>query len=155
MDLAALGTSIKARAVADTGSGGLFNSGTPLVTGIYNTNAPDDATFPYLVYSVAAMGPNDTFTGEVDEIMFRITVYDMRHPDGATPRDPILRCSNIIARVIGPGGTSPSYGFHRHTLSITSSDGWASGTIVRGSQAQNHTDDVYQFDLDFRVLLTR
>lgn len=155
MDLAALGKAIYDRAASDTGSGGLFNASTPLITAFYNTWEPDDAVKPYCFYNVLVSNPNDTFTGENEEVMFRISLCVQKEPEGSPPVDPIKRSSDIIARLIGPGGATPAYGFHRYAITITSSDHWSSGSVVRAGQNQNHGNDYYQFDLDFRVHLRR
>lgn len=154
MDLAALSKAIYDRAVSDSGANKLVGSG-GLTTGFYNTIVPDTAVFPFCYFTIPVSQPNDTFTGQVDEILFRISVNTQRTSNAATPIDPVERASLIIARLNGPGGASPSYGFDRYAITIVSTDGWSSGTIRRGGQNANHDNDHFQYDLDFWLLLNR
>jgi hypothetical protein len=145
----ALWKAIKARAEADTGSGGLF--GTPnLITGIYNTLAVPTLTdqSKYVVFSVAAAAQEDAFDTDVVTYIFRLSVFSPVAAGLAVP-------SAIIDRLYGNGvsqsGNLASYGFHRWkpTLSGTS---WNADVMHRIDQDTNHTATVYQFVETYQIL---
>jgi hypothetical protein len=150
VDLAALYKVIYDRAVADTGSGGLFNSGTPLITGIFNNSVASSAVLPYIVYNVAADTAMHAFTRDIFRYQFRLQVYVARNT-----ADPFLVGSNIIKRAFGDssGGSAPSYGFHRWTPSLAGS--WVSTTVLSLGEHQEHTDDCFCWVQDYWSLVSK
>lgn len=64
-------------AVADTGTGGLFNATTPLITGWFTNEASQDQGFPYVVCTLVSEVENDAFATAVEavEVVFQFGVY--------------------------------------------------------------------------------
>lgn len=61
---------------ADTGSGGLHNSGSPLITAAYNTMAPETPTLPYVVFSmVSEVESKDYGTARAIEYLLQFDIY--------------------------------------------------------------------------------
>lgn len=157
MNLVALWTAIRARAVADTGTGGLFNVATPLVTGIYNTVAPPglESSYPYIIFNVANLEQRDAFNVDIVDVTVRFTVINLIEQSTTSG---MAECAAIIDRLYGDGidrtDRIPTYGFHRHKLVIASGD-WVADTMRRTSQAQQHDVDHYEFIEEYRLLLSR
>lgn len=62
--------------LADTGSGGLFETGDPILTGVYDeAGIPDGATYPYVAYGDMAAGRWDTFSRDGETMDFIIHVW--------------------------------------------------------------------------------
>jgi hypothetical protein len=144
---------IKARAEADTGTGGLFKVGDELVSGIYNTLAPPEVVTeedPYIVFSVASASQDDAFDLDVITYTFRFSVFSPVSVGLAIP-------GAIIDRLYGNGvassGNLATYGFHRWLPSLTG--GWTASVCHRIDQDTNHSEDVYQFVETFRVTCSK
>jgi hypothetical protein len=143
---------IKTRAESDTGTGGLFNAGTPLVSGIYNTFASPALTDQnkYIVFSVASASQEDGFDIDVITYTFRFSVFAPVSGGLAAP-------SAIIDRLYGNGvassGNLATYGFHRWLPSLTG--GWTASVCQRVDQDTQHGEDVYQFVETFRVTCSK
>lgn len=152
MNQVELWTAIKARAESDTGTGGLFNVGTPLVSGIYNTFASPAMTDQnkYIVFSVASASQEDGFDIDVITYTFRFAVYSPVAGGLAGP-------SAIIDRLYGNGvsssGNLATYGFHRFKPSL--SGGWTATVMQRVDQDQNHSEDCYCFVETYRVTCSK
>jgi hypothetical protein len=58
----ALDAALYAKFAQDTGAGGLFNSGTPLITGAFNRLAPEGQAFPYLIWQTPSATDYYTLT---------------------------------------------------------------------------------------------
>lgn len=143
---------IKTRAESDTGTGGLFNVATPLVSGIYNTFASPTMTDQnkYIVFSVASAAQEDGFDIDVITYTFRFAVY--------TPvSGGLAAASAIIDRLYGNGvsssGNLATYGFHRWLPTLTG--GWTASVCQRIDQDTNHSEDVYQFIETFRLTCSK
>lgn len=136
MDDRALLIAVRARLFADTGSGGLFANGAELVTNIYGVTAVPGASYPYIVVDRAGFGPLDAFTLNVAEVRFRTHVI-ARVDSGWD------NVNAILARVYGSGNRSPTYGLHRHSLTLTG--GWAATNVQfagRTTDTETGTDRV-------------
>lgn len=102
---------IKARLEGDTGAGGLFQTGSPILTSLRFTNGTiTTRTYPYAVITCeadksAAMGHDGW------KVRWTITVYDASN-QGEERLWPAAR------RINGPGTESPSYGLFRHVLTL-------------------------------------
>lgn len=142
MNLANLNLVLRTRAVGDTGSGGLFNATTPLVTAwLWNAVAAEQ-TFPYVVQTVAAMVSDNAFAKDIAECRVRFGIWHVRKSTSAT--DPYLVASNIEARIYGnwssaAPATAPTYGFHRFTPSFS---GWT-GTPMEYVTTFDESDGEY------------
>ena len=132
MSLANLNLVLRTRALADTGSGGLFNATTPLINA-WNWHAvPEDTTFPYVVQTVAGYVAEDAFQLDIERILVRFSIWHER--ESQTDADPFLTVSNIEARIRGnwssaSPGTAPTYGFHRFTPTFTGETGTTMGRV--------------------------
>lgn len=78
--ITALATGLRALATADTGTGGLFNSSSPLLTGFYTEEAPQNAVPPYAVMSSTGTLRENVFdnTRRVEDVGFQIGVTSKR-----------------------------------------------------------------------------
>jgi hypothetical protein len=153
---------IRARAIADTGSGGLFNVSAPLVKSCTHEYAPatDSATngadiFPYIVFTFPAWEDEPTFTTDLQRLVVQFHVYALREGGSKV-------CGDILDRIYGDGIRQttriPTYGFHRHSLSLGDTDltaPWTSGPMVRMSRNTAHERDVYHYIDSYSVTLAR
>lgn len=153
MNQVKLWEAIRARALADTGTGGLFASGANLITGFYNTFAQPrvvDEEDPYIVFSVASASQGDGFDIDVIEYTFRFSVFTPVAAGLAIP-------SAIIDRIYGDGvsssGNLATYGFHRWKPTL--SGGWTATVCQRVDQDTNHSENCYCFVETFRVTCSK
>lgn len=122
---------INDRAVADTGSGGLFNVSAPLITGWYWEQGPAFAVMPYVVVTLADDGQSDTFGQQGMGIDLYVHIYAPRELStsayaGATVAE------DIRARIQGDGTpNSPTYGLHRWQTVLPSGSGMVATTMAR------------------------
>jgi hypothetical protein len=153
MDLAALWDAVRDRAVADTGSGGLFNA-TALITGFYNTVASDTGTLPYVIYTTPSATPTNAFTADVVEVQIRMQVYVKKFPDDGS--DPMNVGSQILARLYGNwsvNGSQPTYGFHRWLPTLSGS--WTADTFQFTGTIEEHDQHAYCWIQTFKTYLSK
>lgn len=116
--------------MADTGSGGLFNATTPLVTGAFIDKMPPATSyaFPYIVLASRIAGGPHAF--QKDVCKGDVQVHMFVAEDDASG-DPWQKLSDIETRVKGDSsaGVAPSYGLHRHPLAL-SAGSWTSTTLI-------------------------
>lgn len=150
MNATRLFVALKARLDADTGTGGLFATGANLISGVYNTLAPTTLTDTnsYIVFNVASAEQMDGFNIDVIEYTFYLSIF--------TPVDSGLSAAQaIIDRIYGnalsQAGRVPTYGLHRHSLTLTSTS-WRGGIMHRIDQQTNHTETVYQHIETYRII---
>lgn len=159
MNTAAIGKVIYDRAQADTGSGGLFNSGNELITGIYNTFAPFDTAYPYIVYFLPAVTATTAFRKEIVQVdvQFSLFVETTGGSSGSSSGyDGLLVASNILARVYGDSATAqsfgtPTYGFQRWKPTLSGS--WTADTMIHQNSATQHEAGLYHFIEEYRFLV--
>jgi hypothetical protein len=110
LNLAALWLAVRARALTDTASGGLFHS-TPLVTGIYLNSVPPDpeSAYPYIRFDAIMPEGGHGFGIDVYRPEIRFHVFALEAGGGHT------KCSKILERLFAL--------FHRHAL-VMASGGW-------------------------------
>ena len=122
MNLANINSVLRTRALADTGSGGMFNTTTPLINA-WNWNAvPVGTSYPYVIQSVASSASQNAQQLDVIECRYRFGIWHERISQSDT--DPLLKLSQIEARIYGDWSkttptTPPTYGFHRFTPTFT------------------------------------
>lgn len=149
---------IRDRAVADTGSGGLFNSGNELVTGFFNIRAPAEQGFPLVVNTILTGLDASAFSTGVETIIGQFDVWCAEQPpSGAT--DPLLRLSQIEARLRGDwttGTVTPSYGFHKFkpTLSGMVSDPWVASPMQITNTSEQHEEGMFHLVLSWELVLS-
>ena len=93
MQQSTLITAIRDRLLADTGTGGLFNVTTPLITDVHFARANKQTTGNYIVLVVANTAPEDDFTNNGIIYQINVNIY-MTSIYGGT-----ITLSNIIDRV--------------------------------------------------------
>ena len=104
------------RIKADIGAGGIYQDGDwTLVEGAYNNMAnPADGDRPYIVYSFTS-DPEDSQTSDEEKLTITFQVYD----NATRGTD---RITAVLDRLHGNGilqaGRIPTYGFHRHILTL-------------------------------------
>lgn len=151
-DLPALWLATYSRAVADTGTGGLFNVGTPLITGFYNTRAPAAATYPYAVYQVEASEKALAFRTNGWTRHVAMHVYTQVVSDGTLG---LNRGALIMERLEGDWdaqtlGTGPTYGFNRFKPTLTNS-GWTADIFELQDSREEHDENVYHWIMQFTI----
>ena len=119
MNIRGITNAVRARLLTDTGTGGLFNVGTPLVKAAYHEFGPDESdpdfatNAPYIVFRVVAADQQDGFATD-------LISYDIEfHVIGlvANGADPLLKAQDrIYGDAIENADRLPLYGFHRHNL---------------------------------------
>lgn len=118
MDSSTLWTVVKARAEADTGTGGLFNTTSRIVNGIFNTAAPANMPMPHVIWQIESWVQSDAFRNATYLVHFIFHVYVKTIPvDAATAH---ATGSSIVNRLRGNfqdgsagDSTYPQHGFHR------------------------------------------
>lgn len=156
--LADLWSAIRTRALADTGTGGLFNASSPLVSGIWNNEAPNNtslASLPLLVYDTLDAANVDAFRTSNYRVQWRVTTYCERANDGIA--DTAARCAAIQARILGDWtaqtyGTGPTYGFDRWQPSLSP---WSATVCQHLRSGTAHTLEMWQFFEEFEVWVSR
>lgn len=162
--LATLSDAIRDRAEADTGSGGLFETGSTLISGIYLNKAPaqvgaaGDPAFPYVVFSTGDGFNDDSFRTRtvVREITF--DVYQASEESGVDVADV---SSKIIGRLIGDwteqsAGSPPSFGFDRFVPDL-SAVSWSAGPMQFESDADlsGDEDGLLRYRLTFSLRVNK
>ena len=152
-----LWTAVYSRLKADTGSGGLYNAGNPLITSAYNEEAARDAVFPYVVFSVGSYTSQDTFLKDMKEVALRFNVYTEMFPNttGAT----MTLGSQILERLYGDAMLHtppvPTYGFNRHMLDLAAlSSTWRATHALMVNEMTAHEEGVYHWIQEYRLFLT-
>lgn len=154
MNIADLADKIRDRAEADSGAGGLRESGgTASVTAFYYGAVPPTVVMPYSVFTFAADTDRSAFTRNVSEVIFRVATVVPRTSQTIT--DPIQRGSNILGRIYGNSSASslsPTYGFHRFKPTLTD---WTGTGIVYNQTFEEHDEVAYQWIQEFKVFLSK
>lgn len=151
MDLASIETALKARLLADTGTGGLRNSGTPLVQGVWVSNAPSSQAMPYCLIDVASQREAHAFSKDIFEVEAWVSTFVARHGTAT----PLQTASDILARVYGDSsaGSAPTYGLHRHPLSLSGS--WVATPIESMGVLPEHDEKAYVYRQIFKFHVSK
>ena len=155
MNVADLADKIRDRAAADTGSGGLFETLSPLISAFYYAAIPNAAVMPYCVFMVSADQDQSMFTQNMSMVQFRVVTFVQRTTLTTGTQDPVLTGSKILKRVYGDsasGSLTPSYGFHRFSPTLTD---WTATSIMYQNTNENHGDEYYSWSQEFRLWLTK
>ena len=110
MSWAALSTAIYARAIADTGSGGLFASGDQRINAWYTNEAAANAALPYAVCTLVGSAENDAFDSARRgiETVWQVGVYHDKLASSAHVKHQAA-CERIVARFRRIGLTVTGY----------------------------------------------
>ncbi len=137
MNLADLTAKIRARAVADTGAGGLFNVSDPLLTAFNAWRVAPKSAIPYGWFEIIAASEDDTIP--VNEYV-------------ATVRFHVV--TSAVEGFADPGAVLDRYYalFHRWEPTLTA--GWTAGIMVRvgfGSRPEDVNEYHFIDDYTLRV----
>jgi hypothetical protein len=154
MNLVHFYSAVKARAEADTGTGGLF-AGSPLVSAIYSVMAPPgllaSGQYPYLLTNVVSVTGLDGFTIDHREVVFDIhTVAEMRN--GPAIGEYIRE--RLYGDAMAHADRVPTYGFHRHVLELAEGD-FVGGVVEHIGIAEQHEEDTFHWVDSFRTHISR
>lgn len=144
------------RLTGDTGTGGLFNVTSPLVTQFRNTVIASSQAFPYLVMNVTTAMNSDGFNLRSHMVTFSIHVYVEEQPNAGG--DSFSTGASIIDRVEGDWDLQstriPSFGLDRWVPTLTSSS-WTCSQCVLLNSSEAHDPGVLHWILDFRVYVNK
>jgi len=137
------------RLKADTGAGGLYESGSwHYVKGVYAYRAADDADRPFIKVNVSQRN-SDTLTSDGCEFTVSLSIVSNNSEGGAL-------LQTIWNRVFGDAmlqtGRVPTYGLHRHILSLGSTPLSASCTYLMHDETSEVFDEdtvTYSWDVRF------
>lgn len=103
MPWGAVATGLYNLAIADTGTGGLFNVSSPLITGWYTGEALQNAEWPYVCCTLSADSENDVFAPapQAIETFFQFGVYSNAEL-GQTVNDAIQARIRTVFRRVAP-----------------------------------------------------
>lgn len=157
MNLVPVWVAVYKRLTSDTGSGGLLATGAELVSGIRAYFAPPTFTTetkPYIVFDVDGAQQQDGFNIDVIDLSIRLHVFARMEYATTSGFD---RCAAILDRIYGNGidqaGRTPTYGLHRHSLSLESSS-YTADIMHRTGMAQEHDEDHLHFIESYSVLIS-
>lgn len=143
------------RLTGDTGTGGLFNSGTPLVTQLRNTVIDQGQAFPYLVMRCQGGDVEDGFSVRTHKVSVTIDAYIEEQP--ASGYDPFDRGSKILDRVEGDWDLQstrvPSFGLDRFTPTLANN--WYAGPFQMLRVREAHEPGVLHWIMDFEILVSK
>ncbi len=113
---------ILTRIQADTGTGGLYvgSAYTVVTGGWYAVDGPItdlNTIFPYGVYNLT-MEPDNTFTSDGAKFLLDFTIYD-KQQNGLASIAPAM--ARLYGNAMLVSGRIPTYGFHRHVLTLAAS----------------------------------
>lgn len=114
------------RMLADTGAGGLFQTGSPLITTVYVGQAPASTAYPYIQITQAAETEEDTFAKDAVELDVYFNVYATY--DTANSRTTVdtitTRLRTLFHRFVltPPTGSNILFSAAQRTGSIDNSD---------------------------------
>lgn len=96
-----LAAAIRTLALADTGSGGLFNVTSPLLNAWYTNEGEDQAALPYAIASMVSIPEEYAFvtTVEIMEPVFQIGVYTEKRLGEVVHQTIISRIRTVFRRV--------------------------------------------------------
>lgn len=165
MNIRGVTAAVRARILADTGTGGIFNAGTPLAKSVYSEHGPYEEgssllvnLCPFLVVESQAAQSDDGFATDVLIQTFNVHVLDVV----AAGADTTLK---IMDRLYGDGIAQATriatYGLHRWspTLTLTGDAAapWvasAPGCMFVASQNVQE-QDVFHYVAQFQMTISR
>jgi hypothetical protein len=159
---------ISNRIAADTGTGGLVNSGTPLLwsttLGWNYGEAPvidsESTAYPAIFYHSPGGAKNISgIKGGVRTFSWERTwlfdIYVEKFKNVATAQSPLTVGAAIMERLRGDWEvqtSSPSYGFDGFAPSIS---GWGADIFELIDSGDEHSDDLYHWTMAFRIITSK
>lgn len=105
----ALAAVIRSTILADTGSGGVFETGgANKIVGAWTGDAPDETSYPYVVIDGESVEPIHDFDGEFDRVTVNVELYAARSAgiaDAEAIRDRLRTLFSRVALTISGYGT--------------------------------------------------
>lgn len=158
---------IRARLLTDTGSGGLWETaGVNKCLTITYTEGPKNSggsipsITPYLVYSLVSFTQDDTYDGDCGTYQYQFDIVDDNSSANTygTTRGAAIG-DRLFGDAIGQTNRTPSYGLHRHLLTLTTTGltlaPWSTGVMYRTSVVPLHEVNVYRWSHTYEVRLFR
>lgn len=143
----AICAAIVARLQADQGGGALFaTGGAPgLITGVYRDMAPPGATMPYVVFDCKDEATDESsFTGDVLRVRIAFAIFS---PTTSPPSVVDTIKGRIFGDATDQTNRVPTYGFHRHTLTL-SAGRWVTSAMMY-QNGENDSDLTRYSDVSF------
>lgn len=160
MILSSISQAIYDRLTADTGSGGLYESGVwNIISGAWAIFAtPGPSAFPRIVYSIDMDGAHSTTADEFN-VSVRMTVMD--DTTQIADDSPFSgRIGAVLNRIHGNSvlqtGRTPTYGFNRHLL-VLPTNGYtakASWCLITGVECGMVDEKIVQATTSFKFRVT-
>jgi hypothetical protein len=134
-----LAGALRTVALADTGAGGLFQTGSPRITGIFNTQAPQGQAYPYVVMQAVSDVSDDTTTTQVADLRFEFAIFAARFSSTVVDVDTIAERLRTL--------------FHRKNIAST---GWSNIWLFRSNGFPlQFVDEVIQQNEEYRANFDR
>lgn len=130
------------RLAGDTGTGGLLNTVSPLVTNVYARRfpVPGSSDHPYIIVYFDAISGDDTFSVEGKRVGIRVEWFARETASGV---DSLEVVDKILERVTGDwidqASGVPSYGLSRWTPTLQT--GWSSTPMIFESASDESFSD--------------
>lgn len=154
---------VRNRLRADTGSGGLFQTGATVVSDVYNVRPPvnqDIQTKPYVVFRLNGANPESEGMGTRSR-RISMSLYTVVPITPESEYDAVEKASTILWRMEGNWedqtfGTPPTYGLIRHVLDLGGSTSWVSTILDYESDEWVYDDEnLIQHRLDVFGFVSR
>ena len=103
-----------------------------VITDLYNTEAPQDAVMPYIVYHKISGVPNYTYTEEAENVIIQFNIFD-DHSSSTTVNDIYAKLTAL---------------FDWCTLTVA---GWNSIYMKRELDNLNRSNDIWNYFVQYRL----
>ncbi len=110
--------------------------------GMYNTEAPQAAVFPYCVFALVNGVPEFTFTENFEDCLIEFDLFSKE-------RSPVEIC-NLFTLL--KGDTSLNTGFDFLDLAVTD---YTTVSLVRGNSGLIRVEDKWKYNVQYQVLLEK
>jgi hypothetical protein len=141
---------VRSRATGDTGTGGLFNATTPLLTGWYTRLAPAQVSLPYVVVNCIDAGNQDGLRFSLRRLRMRISIFTSGNSEASI--------ETIRTRILGNWltGTNrvPTYGFDRWTMTGMDNS-FSASPMIFINQTELFEERVTQTILEFETYVSK
>lgn len=155
-----LEAAVRARLVADTGTGGLLNVGSPLVTAVYAGYVPETTDSPYVTFRAGSADFTERqgfrVRVAVTEVIVECVVPE-KPATTSTISSPYDRLGKICDRVVGnwpakAAGVEPDYGLDRWTPTLS---GWECPELQLINDENASEEGVLRRILTFQVQVSQ
>ena len=166
MNINGLAQAIRARALADTGTGGMFNSGSPLLKSFLHYFGPEAATdaqlsaiVPYCVFAVGPIHSDPGYNENQYEADVEMHIFDARKLGHSAVTIEAIS-DRLMGDAIAQTNRTPTYGFDRHQLVLTNAGPeahgpWSPGPLRFVSLTPLHDTDFWHYNVLFTITMTQ